>query len=176
MLRYWNKCAKEDGFSGIFVISMNVCKEHADISRWVDGSVDFEPNKTRWDLPRKKLLQPKENGIIFWNRFAIWKINYKAINERMLREPHKKNHFRSLFVDFDDSPRRGTRALMAEGSTPERFGKYVRKAIRLSREEGNEYLFINAWNEWGEGNYLEPDEKHGYGYLRQLKQVLQEES
>ena len=78
------------------------------------------------------------------------------------------------FVDFDDSPRRNTRAVIMKGSSPRRFGKYLKKTIQLSLQEGNEYVFLNAWNEWGEGNYLEPDIRYGYGYLNQIKKVLKE--
>ena len=112
---------------------------------------------------------------MFWNRYAVRSASYKKVNEKMLQTPHGKNQFRTVFVDFDDSPRRGIRAVITKGSTPGRFGKYLRKAIQKSKKEGNFYLFINAWNEWGEGNYLEPDTRHGYSYLRQIKRILQEE-
>ena len=90
----------------------------------------------------------------------------------MLQNPHGKNQFRTVFVDFDDSPRRGERAVITRGSSPRSFGKYLRRSIELSRTEGNTYLFINAWNEWGEGNYLEPDERYGFAYLNQVKKIL----
>ena len=61
-----------------------------------------------------------------------------------------------------------------KGSTPGRFGKYLKKTLQLSRQEGNQYVFLNAWNEWGEGNYLEPDRKHGYGYLKEIKAALKD--
>lgn len=180
MIRYWNECAKKDGFSGIFIISMNRCKENVEKSRWVDASVDFEPNRTRADLlEMKTVLQPKAKGGLFWNLLAMKRIDYKKLNEKMLRKANEKNHFRGVFVDFDDSPRRSTRAVIMKGSTPRRFGKYLRETLKLSIQEGNEYVFLNAWNEWGEGNYLEPDIKHKYGYLKQIKSVLkdlQEES
>ena len=79
-----------------------------------------------------------------------------------------------VFADFDDSPRRSARAVIMKGSTPKRFGHYLKKTLQLSKQEGNEYVFLNAWNEWGEGNYLEPDEKHGYGYLKKVKEVLKD--
>lgn len=174
MIRYWNRRAQEDGFLGIFLISMNCGKENVEKSYLVDASVDFEPNCTRGELMRAEpLLHPREEGGMLWNCFAIRHIDYAKLNRKMLNKKHEKNHFRMVFVDFDDSPRRKTRAVVMKGSTPERFGKYLKEAIELSRQEGNEYLFLNAWNEWGEGNYLEPDTKHRYGYLKQIKAALE---
>lgn len=174
MLRYWNQCAKKDGFPGIYAISMDTWRDHAEKSRWVNASADFEPNKTRGEAVRTfRFLKPKEKRSLVWNRFAIQTVDYKKINEKMLSVPHGKNQFRTVFVDYDDSPRRRERAVVIKGSTPERFGRYLKQAVRLSRREGNQYLFINAWNEWGEGNYLEPDVKYGYRYLVQIKKALE---
>ena len=175
MIRYWNTRAREDGFQGLFIVSMNVCREHVAKSIWVDGSVDFEPNRTKSErLGTESAAAPKEKGGWLWNRFAVKAIQYDAINREMLRTPHEKNHFRTVFVDYDDSPRRGTRAVVTRGSAPEKFGRYLRAALRQSREEGNGYVFLNAWNEWGEGMYLEPDETHQYGYLEALRRAVVE--
>lgn len=174
MIRYWNTRAQEDGFSGIFLLSMNVCREHVSKSRWVDGSVDFEPNRTKSErLQAPSPLTPKETGTGIWNRFAIRSIDYDMINRDMQSVSHGKNEFRTVFVDYDDSPRRGTRAVVTKGTTPRKFGRYLRETIKKSLSEGNEYVFINAWNEWGEGNYLEPDVKNGYGYLEEIRKSLQ---
>ncbi len=173
MIRYWNECAVADGFAGIFLVSMDTWREQAAKSCWVNGTVDFEPNKTRAErMHASSLLKPIESSSLLRNRFAVRSMDYSELNRKMLHMPHDRNHFRTVFVDFDDSPRRGIRAVITRGSTPERFGKFLRESLRLSREEGNDYLFINAWNEWGEGNYLEPDMKHGYGYLSQVRQAM----
>lgn len=174
MICYWNKCAEKDGFSGIFLVSMNICREHVSKSRWVNASVDFEPNRTRRELFNRILFTPTKSSTLFRNRFAIKSIPYKEVNKKMLQNAHEKNHFRMVFVDFDDSPRRNIRGNIARGSTPKAFGKYVKRAVLLSQSEENEYVFINAWNEWGEGNYLEPDTKYSYGYLNELKNALKE--
>lgn len=175
MLRYWNQRACEDGFSGMFIISMNRGKENVEKSCWVNASVDFEPNRTKAELLESpSFLQPKAEGGMLWNRLAMRRIDYKKLNKKMLDKSHEKNHFRMAFVDFDDSPRRNTRAVIMRGSTPERFGRYLKETIRLSLQEGNEYVFLNAWNEWGEGNYLEPDTRHQYGYLKQIKAAMED--
>ena len=53
-----------------------------------------------------------------------------------------------------------------------KFSRYLRATLRRSLEEGNEYVFLNAWNEWGEGNYLEPDERYGYSYLEKVRECM----
>lgn len=173
MIRYWNNRAKRDGFAGIFLVSMNVCREHVTKSRWVNASVDFEPNRTKSEkLQSDETLRPVNKGGWFWNRFALKAVSYRKINRQMQKTVHKKNEFRTVFADYDDSPRRGIRAVVTRGASPALFKKYLKKTIKKSRQETNPYVFINAWNEWGEGNYLEPDTKNGYAYLNAVRACM----
>lgn len=174
MIQYWNERAKGDGFDGIFLLTMTGTREHVNKSRWVDGSVDFEPNFTKSKkLNEPHKIKPKDDAW-FRNYFAVKRINYDRLNREMLAQPHEKNHFRTVFVDYDDSPRRKYNAVVTIGSTPQKFEKYLKKAMELNRLEGNEYIFINAWNEWGEGNYLEPDETYRYAYLDAVRKAVEE--
>ena len=59
-----------------------------------------------------------------------------------------------------------------EREEPEKFEKYMRDLIRISKKQNKEYVFLTAWNEWGEGAYLEPDEENGYAYLEALKRAI----
>ena len=60
-------------------------------------------------------------------------------------------------------------------NAPGYFAECLKAQIRKSLEEKNEYIYINAWNEWGEGAYLEPDNKNKYIYLEIIKKVIDEE-
>lgn len=158
MIDYWNQLAIENGMAGLYIIDMLTSDGKVNKNRRVAASVDFEPGKsTRFSKNSENVLKKK---------------SYDEICMRMLATEHKKNEYRCMFVDYDDTPRRGIKGTVIEGSTPEKFGQYLQKTIQSSENEGNEYVFINAWNEWGEGNYLEPDQNNTYRYLEAVKQAI----
>ncbi len=78
--------------------------------------------------------------------------------------------------DFDHSPRSGHRWMIFRNSTPEKWGYLCKQSVEIlkSRRINNNLLFIKAWNEWGEGNYLEPDQRYGHAYLDALSKALKE--
>ena len=63
---------------------------------------------------------------------------------------------------------------MILGGTPKKFQHYLAELLKISKWQGKEYVFVTAWNEWGEGMCLEPDEENGYGYLEALQSALNE--
>lgn len=80
-------------------------------------------------------------------------------------------HHPVIVPNWDTTPRLGRRGVVLQGSTPELFREHVREVLELVSQKRWEerIVFIRSWNEWGEGNYLEPDQKHGLGYLQALK-------
>ena len=79
----------------------------------------------------------------------------------------QENGFRTYFSGFtgyDDTPRQGKAGVIIEGATPERFGEYLSELMAKNAENGMDIVFLNAWNEWGEGMHLEPDERYGMRY------------
>ena len=78
------------------------------------------------------------------------------------------------FVDWDNTARYKDRATIYEGANPERFEYWLGELIKSmpSRDLPEPYIFLNAWNEWAEGAYLEPDQKYEYKYLEATKRVL----
>jgi len=80
----------------------------------------------------------------------------------------------SVFVGWDNTPRRGRKGIIMTKSHPDIFEKILRKAVEgaQARPPGERLVFINAWNEWAEGNHLEPDQKFGLGFLEAVKRVV----
>lgn len=79
--------------------------------------------------------------------------------------------FPEVFPRFDHSPRSKGKELIYVNDTPELFKKYLLKAFEMVKEKpkDRQIVFIRAWNEWGEGNYLEPDLDSGLGYLEAVR-------
>ena len=67
----------------------------------------------------------------------------------------------------------GKKGMILKGSTPEKFGKYLSLlAEDRKRNYVDDIIVVNAWNEWAEGAILEPTIQNGYGYLKQIRNVL----
>lgn len=180
MFEYWHELAIENGFDGIHLVSMLSFDDKYIKNKYIEGTVDFEPGKTTREKSiltgRGRILKDyiidHYNKIPFGKRFLCNILDYDQLNKEMVNKQHKKNEYRGVFVNYDDSPRRGIKGTIVLGSTPKKFEQYLSANIKCSIEEGNEYLFINAWNEWGESNYLEPDKRYGYAYLHAVKRAF----
>ena len=86
---------------------------------------------------------------------------------------HNFHIFRSSMMGFDNSPRRKKPSIFINYS-PKQFYMLNKKISLWTKEKykNNKYIFINAWNEWGEGTYLEPDKKYGYANLNALSKAI----
>lgn len=82
------------------------------------------------------------------------------------------DNYPSVIHAWDNSPRSGKNGLVLHRSTPELFRLVLRSALdvrsHVRREEN--IIFLKSWNEWAEGNHLEPDLKFGHGYLEVIKE------
>ncbi len=82
-----------------------------------------------------------------------------------------ENLIRGAFTDWDNTARK-VNGMVFKGASPEKFGKYFQKLVDTNKSKDS-LIFINAWNEWAEGAYLEPDEKYGYSYLNEVAKAVE---
>jgi hypothetical protein len=84
------------------------------------------------------------------------------------------NAYPTVFPNWDHTPRMGRKGLVLANSTPELFESHVRDAVAslAGREDEHKIVFLKSWNEWAEGNYIEPDTQWGHGYLEALSKAI----
>ena len=86
-----------------------------------------------------------------------------------------ENIYPTLLPQWDRTPRAGKNSEIVVDSTPDRFQETVETAIELIRQKEPEHqlLFLKAWNEWGEGDYVEPDQRFGHGWLDAIRNAIE---
>jgi lipopolysaccharide biosynthesis protein len=144
-----------------------------------DAAIEFAPDwanrgnplhrNAKSRLATKMGLKPKS---FQYNTVTI----YENMVRLMLAKKEKPYPwFRCATPGFDNSARRSTNAAIINGATPDIYGAWLRALIEKVESNPNrdeQIVFINAWNEWGEGNHLEPDMKWGRGFLEATRQAL----
>lgn len=185
MFTVWQKLAKENGFDGIYLISMNTSFGRDARSNLYDAFMDFEPlNTLSNDRSWRKYLQDwKEQHIenlkigqcTLYNKF--WAKNAYSYSYlcKMIERKAKTNSretFSGIFPGWDNTPRKDEVGVIVERSNPQKFRKHVSRMLKINEKKRREYIFLNAWNEWSEGAYVEPDKKYGYHYLRALRNAV----
>jgi lipopolysaccharide biosynthesis protein len=107
--------------------------------------------------------------ISFYEPFRGYVVDYQAIAESYLERKYAhRNVFRSVFPSWDNTPRTGNRGVIVLGGTPANYEFWLAESMRKARQDfpnQDRLVFVNAWNEWAEGCHLEPDRKHGHGFL-----------
>lgn len=171
MEAYFDVLAKKDGFDGINIVYRK-CKVHAVPN---DKNIfNYEPSYSGWEgyltsIKNKLLKKKKKRKLRKYDYDVIWRKILKVTKKRAA-----SNFYHGAFVSYDDTPRRGERGSVVVGNSPTKFQKYLSELIRICDKQDKEYVFLTAWNEWGEGAYLEPDVKNGYAYLEAVKKALSE--
>lgn len=77
-----------------------------------------------------------------------------------------------IIPNWDHTPRSGKRGEVLLGSNPQSFYEHVLKVLKGVSKKKNKIVMLKSWNEWGEGNYMEPDLKYGKKYILALKKAL----
>ena len=156
-LRFWKTLAEEQGLSGLYVIGVNF-REAA------DGFDAVLMNAPRCGM---RFTDTVPTGPRLFRAEDVWETLLESKRIEGIRT------YFGGFVDYDDTPRHGTRGIAVTGNSPAVFRRYLSRMMRKNAIEGNDIQFLNAWNEWGEGNALEPDSRFGYGYLEAVRDIYE---
>lgn len=198
-IKTWQRLTKENGLKGIYFIAMS--NSTSTLQRNADGTLKrVAPNLQSSERVYNDLLNLGFDGInsfgksraemLYMGKYArIAKkllhqylpflpthcINYEKITQHFFApEDSWQNVYPSIFPQWDRTPRAGNSEGVYVNATPTTFKKHVEDALNVIENKDMEHriLFLRAWNEWGEGNYVEPDLKYGHAFLDAIKEAI----
>jgi hypothetical protein len=189
-IRHWQTLAKQAGLPGIYFVALS--RQEPDFRkdsslREFDAVTELAPGDFLQRLPQSRWARRVRNA-----RHGDFGLKLKPlVGHRLLRTQRFQyaDMVRAAFSDeyagdprfiptvlpgWDNTPRSGVRGIVFEGSTPELFEEYLAKAVDLVRDKPAEerIVILKAWNEWAEGNYVEPDSKFGHKYLDAIRRTV----
>lgn len=194
MIKYWKKLSCESGLPGLIVMRQFPGKMYKSL----DYAIKFQPTMfvKEFDYSLKQMrLSVVDLAKLFIKKLLIYSGNEKMVQKLMIYFSIKSKKSKNLkifhyddawndiinhqkfskricngaFTDWDNTAR-SKKGVVFLGSCPEKFEYYMR--LLLAKPSALNLVFINAWNEWAEGAYLEPDEKYGYAYLEALQNSI----
>lgn len=166
-LELWNDLACSAGLGGIYFVGIAQTDHIANVYK-----------KSKLDAINVVRLQDFRNHKLTWRRrLSGWMhkldiVQYSEAAQYFIGEDDKDERFiPSIITGWDHSPRTGRNGLVLDNYTPDAFGRHVDDVMKLLATKSNKLCFVKSWNEWGEGNYLEPDLKWGKAFLEKLKEI-----
>ena len=196
-IQLWQKLAQENGLKGIYFVGLEFSLRENEKTL----KASLTKNIPNYALGRYDHLRHvgydavNSRGYFRADMYcrSIWEIIWRAIAIRVFKHtPISKSDQReinrwlyteedkldwvypTLMPNWDRSPRSGRKARIYTNSTPEVFGEQIDQVLNIIKDKDLEHriVFLMSWNEWAEGNYIEPDMKYGHGYLNILKEKL----
>jgi len=177
-IELWQKLAKENGLDGVYFIGQT--SRNHEWSNVLNLGFNAVCRAGLQDAVEAIKGKIRNSGLGFLRNYSKFiflnRCKYsRLINHLVIPDIDKmENVYPTIISNYDHSPRSGRKALIVEGSTPDLFKKLIIKSIEniSHKKEDHKIIILRSWNEWAEGNYLEPDLKFGTGYLDALKDAL----
>lgn len=173
-MKQWNELALKEGLNGFYFVGQTY--DTPDIDKIIELGFDAVNIIHLWDCFSKHNIIT--NKIIRLYRKLFNKprtIGYKKVISKLVTYREKdKNVIPTIIPNWDHTPRSGSGGTVIYKCKPSLFKKHVNNVLETIREKPAEekLAFLKSWNEWGEGNYMEPDMEYGRGYINVLKKVL----
>lgn len=168
-IKTWNELAAKNGLPGFFFFGFAQGSASIDRDHYGFNATLYDAMHDAAYLYRTR---PWNKPIIKFNPILNkpLPIPYEFYTETAINLFNKfPETIPCIVPNFDHSPRSGSKGVILHNSTPDKWGELCRAVSEMiNARKGEKLVFIKAWNEWGEGNYLEPDMRYGKSYLEQL--------
>ncbi len=164
-LRRWREEARRMGYPGLYLIATNSFGFGDHTKLGFDALSEFPPHAIMSEDIQQhlRLTSTRTGGQVY---------SYRSVVEDELEKTTTSGTVHAgVMPGWDNSARRPHNGFIFQGATPALFARWLRHAIgrTAARPAAERFVFINAWNEWAEGAYLEPDIRYGYAWLHALR-------
>jgi hypothetical protein len=162
----WRREARREGVGELMLCRVNSFDDDHGDPRPLgfDAAVEFQPDwSVLWRLPARADTRPHSV------------VDYATVVKAMLAKPEPPwRRFPCVTPRWDNSPRKPDASYVLEGSTPELYGAWLSTLVEreMARGATDQLVFVNAWNEWGEGAHLEPCTSWGRAYLEAHRDAM----
>lgn len=174
-IKIWNDLAKQNGFAGIFFIGQSI-RADKEKSSMLKKGIDVVNSVRHYDNYSEKMLPVKVLFRLFRIIFRLPIIrNYRKIYKTFVTEADRQDDMIPTIVpNWDHTPRSGRGGYVIINSKPSFFRKHLIQVFNIlkTKKSDRQIVFLKSWNEWGEGNYMEPDLKYGRKYLEVLREEI----
>ncbi|MBR1638759.1 MAG: glycoside hydrolase family 99-like domain-containing protein [Treponema sp.] len=167
----WRKLAVENGLKGLYLIG-HCFNDRARVDEYRKLDLDAINICSINDFSKKRTFINKTVTYLWRHTFKRpYIVSYKKVSKLFFNKNIDSAHdiCPSIITGWDHTPRSGARGTIFKDETPKQFGEHVKTVIDNAK---GEFVFIKSWNEWAEGNYLEPDLEWGHAYLDTLRNIL----
>lgn len=178
VLNHWREYCLENGYGEIYLIGVWLAHEPYNImDMGFDAAVEFQPGSLIEYIRNQKINDRLQ---FVGEDYTANIYSYKELVKQEIyrRNFDKKRLIHSVFPMWDNTARRNNHgALIFHESTPSLYKKWIKDLIidNLHRTDIDDNIaFLNSWNEWGEGSYIEPDKYWGYAYLQANRDAIEE--
>lgn len=168
-IELWRKLALENGLNDFFFVGKDSYSRNKD--KILSYGFDAVYNDNIFGILHKESKFQKAWRYLLKSILKYPMIfKYKdAIKYMLTEEERKEDVIPTIVPNWDHSPRSGASNAIFVDSKPIYFERLVRKVCDIIKNKHNDIVLVKSWNEWAEGNYLEPDLQYGDGMLKALK-------
>lgn len=173
-IKTWRKLAKENGINDFYFVGKDADSRNR--AKIMSKGFDAIYNDDAFNIHHR--LSKFQKILLYISRHYLNKpsvFKYKDAIKYMINDDCTSNDVIPVIApNYDHSPRSKNRAMILKDADPKYFQQIAEKAIETvsNKPKEEQIVIIKSWNEWGEGNYMEPDQKYGHGYIDALKNAI----
>lgn len=171
----WRQLALDSGLPGIHFVGLRYGKYSVQdiLDMGFDAVNNRDMLKAEYKLDHSKYITSIRYKLRKLNIPVTY--NYQKLMAALLSEDDLRvDTYPTILSGYDRTPRAGGNTVVYTNYNPDTFRKHVRDTLNAIKDKPEEHriVFLKSWNEWGEGNYMEPDIKYGHAFLDALKEEL----